>query len=87
MLQFCLHFIQLFFLNFPHYLINFLFYIILISSQSVIALTPQCCVITGEAANTNFIVLALSTAFEASMLIITPSWSRFHCKNPPEYSM
>jgi hypothetical protein len=55
-------------------------HIILIPSQPVFALSPKCCVLSGEATNTNFIVLVWpdqgshpqSTAPEASMLTITP---------------
>ena len=35
-------------------------HIILIPSQPVFALTPKCCVISGEAVNTNFIVIGLT---------------------------
>jgi hypothetical protein len=35
-------------------------HIILILSQPVFALTPYCCVLSGEAANTNFIVFGLT---------------------------
>ena len=34
-------------------------HIITIPSQPVFAVTPQCCVLSGEAANTNFIVFGL----------------------------
>ena len=35
-------------------------HIILIPSQPVFALTPKCYVISGEAVNTNFIVIGLT---------------------------
>ena len=35
-------------------------HIILIPSQPVFALSPQCCVLSGEATNTNFIVFGLT---------------------------
>ena len=35
-------------------------HIILTSSQPVFALTPQCCVLSGEATNTNFLVFGLT---------------------------
>ena len=35
-------------------------HIILISSQPVFALSPQCCVLSGEATNTKFIVFGLT---------------------------
>ena len=35
-------------------------HIILIPSQAVIANTPYCCVLTGEATNTNFIIFGLT---------------------------
>jgi len=34
-------------------------HIFLIPSQAVFALTPQCCVLSGESRNTNFIVIGL----------------------------
>ena len=53
-------------------------HIILISSQTVVALSPLCCMLRGEATNTNFIVFGLtqpglkprSTALEMSTLTI-----------------
>ena len=53
-------------------------HIILIPSQPVLAISPLCCMLSGEATNTNFIVFGLtplnprSTAIEASTLTITP---------------
>jgi hypothetical protein len=53
-------------------------HIILILSQSVFALTPWCCMLSGEGTNTNFIVCFDPTKFsthdllKASMLTITP---------------
>jgi len=35
-------------------------HIILIPSQSVFALSPSCCVVSGEVKNTNFIVLGFT---------------------------
>jgi hypothetical protein len=37
-------------------------HIILIPSQPVFALSPECCVLSGEATNTNFIVFGLTTS-------------------------
>ena len=37
-----------------------LWHIILITSQPVFALSPECCVLNGEATNTNFIVFGLT---------------------------
>ena len=55
-------------------------HIILILSQPVFALSPQCCVLSGEATHANCIILVWpdrgtnrrSTAREASTLTITP---------------
>ena len=54
-------------------------HIILIPSQPVFALSPQCCVLSGEATNANFIVFGFTRPgleptiypFEASTLTIT----------------
>ena len=54
-------------------------HIILIPSQLVCDLTRECCVLSGEATNTNFKVFGLTwgsssrtTALEASTILITP---------------
>jgi hypothetical protein len=57
-----------------------LWHICLIPSQPVFDLIPKCCKLTGEATDVNFIVFGMtrprheliSTALEASMLIIAP---------------
>jgi hypothetical protein len=41
-------------------IVALLWHIILIPSQPVFALSPQCCVLSGEATNTNFIVFGLT---------------------------
>ena len=57
-----------------------LWQIILISSKPVFALSPEHCVLSGEATNTNFIFCGLTrpTALEASMMTITPPMTMSH---------
>jgi hypothetical protein len=55
-------------------------HIVLIHIYPIFAISPYCCMLIGEATNTNFIVFDLPyrdsnsryTAIEASMLTITP---------------
>ena len=47
--------------------------LIMIPSQPVLAIPPQCCVLSGETANINFIVFGLiQLAIEENILNITP---------------
>jgi len=55
-----------------------LIHIILIPSQPIFALTPYCCLYSGKAANTNFIVCGLTRLWMEPTIYGTPGWPLHH---------